>query len=87
VAGGKGTINGLLQPGEIGTIVISTRYNAKMKANGCKCTYANGAVKVAKVKTLESTPCSRASEIDAFLWNRLSSALKAETCASAAERP
>jgi hypothetical protein len=53
VAGGKGTINGLLQPGEIGTITISTPYNAKMKSNNWNFTHANGTVKPAKVKTLE----------------------------------
>jgi hypothetical protein len=45
VGGGKGAINGLLQPGEIQTIVIETPYNAKMKANNYNFSHANGAVK------------------------------------------
>jgi hypothetical protein len=53
VAGGKGTINGLLQPGEIGTITINTPYNAKMKSNNWNFTHANGTVHPAKVKSLE----------------------------------
>jgi hypothetical protein len=44
VAGGKGVINGLLQPGEIQTIVIETPYNAKMKANQWVFSHANGTV-------------------------------------------
>jgi hypothetical protein len=53
VAGGRGTINGLLQPGEIQTITIETPYNAKMSSNNWNFTHANGSVKPAKVKTLE----------------------------------
>ena len=44
VAGGKGVINGLLQPGELQTIVISTPYNAKMKQNNWNFSHANGTV-------------------------------------------
>jgi hypothetical protein len=54
VAGGRGTINGLLQPGEIATIEITTPYSAKMSSNNWNFTHANGTVKVAKVKTLEA---------------------------------
>ena len=53
VAGGRGVINGLLQPGEIQTITIDTPYSAKMKSNNWNFTHANGTVKPAKVKTLE----------------------------------
>ena len=53
VAGGRGVINGLLQPGEIQTITIETPYNAKMSSNNWNFTHANGTVKPAKVKTLE----------------------------------
>jgi hypothetical protein len=45
VGGGKGAINGLLQPGEVQTIVIETPYNAKMKANNYNFSHANGQVK------------------------------------------
>jgi hypothetical protein len=44
VAGGKGVINGLLQPGEVQTIVIETPYSAKMKANQWVFSHANGTV-------------------------------------------
>ncbi len=49
VAGGKGTINGLIQPDEVQTIVISTQFNSKMSANNWNFTHANGTVKPAKV--------------------------------------
>ena len=45
VGGGKGAINGLLQPGEVQTIVIETPYNAKMKSNNYNFSHANGQVK------------------------------------------
>jgi len=54
VASNRGSINGLLQPQEIQTIVIDTPYNAKMSSNNWNFTHANGTVKVAKVKTLEA---------------------------------
>jgi len=53
VGGGKGAINGLLQPGEIQTIVIETPYNPKMSSNAWNFSHANGTVKTSKVKTLD----------------------------------
>jgi hypothetical protein len=53
VTGGKGSINGLLQPGEIQVIVIETPYNAQMNGNQFNFTHANGTVKPAKVAKLE----------------------------------
>jgi hypothetical protein len=53
VSGGKGSINGLLQPGEIQVIVIETPYNAKMNGNNFNFSHANGSVKPAKVAKLE----------------------------------
>ncbi len=52
VAGGKGVINGMLQPGEVQTITIETPFNAKMKANNYNFTHANGTVKPHKVAKL-----------------------------------
>jgi hypothetical protein len=52
VTGSKGVVNGLLQPGEIQTIVIETPFNAKMKANNYNFTHANGTVKPHKVTTM-----------------------------------
>ena len=53
VTGGKGGINGLLQPGEIQVITIETPYNAKMNGNQFNFSHANGTVKPAKVAKLE----------------------------------
>jgi hypothetical protein len=54
VGGGRGVINGLLQPGEVQTITIDTPYSAKMKSNNWNFTHANGTVKPAKVKSLDA---------------------------------
>src|SRR5712692_2668001 len=52
VTGGKGFINGLLQPGEVKTVEIQTPYNPKMNSNNWNFTHANGDVKPHSVKTL-----------------------------------
>ena len=54
IAGGRGVINGLLQPGEVQTITIETPYSAKMKSNNWNFTHANGTVKPTKVKSLDA---------------------------------
>lgn len=56
VAGGRGVINGMLQPGEIQTITIETPYSSRMKSNNWNFTHANGTVKPAKVKSLDAPP-------------------------------
>lgn len=53
VTGGKGVLNGLLQPGEVKTIEILTPYNAKMAANNFNFAHANGTVKPTLVKSLD----------------------------------
>jgi len=53
VTGGKGMINGLLQPGEIQTITIETPYNAKMSSNNFNFSHANGTVKPQRVPKLD----------------------------------
>jgi hypothetical protein len=60
IAGGRGVINGLLQPGEVQTITIETPYNAKMKSNNWNFTHANGTVKPNKVKSLDAPPAANA---------------------------
>jgi hypothetical protein len=55
VAGGKGVINGLLQPGEVGTVKIETAFNPKMKASNWNFSHANGAVKPHRVAKLTSS--------------------------------
>jgi len=52
VAGGKGVINGLLQPGEVGVVTIETQYNAKMKASNWNFSHANGQIKPHRVAKL-----------------------------------
>jgi hypothetical protein len=53
VTGGKGFINGLLQPGEVGEIRIETPFIAGMKANNFNFTHPNGTVKAKKVAKFE----------------------------------
>jgi len=61
VGGGKGAINGLLQPGEIQTIVIETPFNAKMKSNNYNFSHANGTIKPHKVAKMtdEKEPAAK----------------------------
>ena len=61
IAGGRGVINGLLQPGEVQTITIETPYNSKMKSNNWNFTHANGTVKLTKVKTLDAPAADAAA--------------------------
>ena len=65
VASNRGVINGLLQPQEVQTIVIDTPYNPKMSSNNWNFAHANGAVKVAKVKTLDAPKEGAAAPADA----------------------
>ncbi|MBS1819922.1 MAG: hypothetical protein JSU08_18460 [Acidobacteria bacterium] len=60
VAGGRGVINGFLQPGEVQTITIETPYNAKMKSNNWNFTHANGTVKPNKVKSMDEPAAAAA---------------------------
>jgi hypothetical protein len=53
VTGGKGVINGLLQPGEVKAVQIITPYNVKMAANNFSFAHANGTIKPTLVKALE----------------------------------
>ena len=62
IPGGKGIINGLLQPGETKTVEIQTPYNPKMKANQWKFSHANGDVKpnkVAKIVAGDAEPAAK----------------------------
>ena len=64
IGGGKGVINGLLQPGEVQTITIETPFNPKMKSNNYNFTHANGTVKPQQVAKLEA-PATRRSRREA----------------------
>ena len=61
IPGGKGVVAGLLQPGEIQTIVIETPFNAKMKANNYNFSHANGTIKPHKVPKMtdEKEPAAK----------------------------
>jgi hypothetical protein len=58
VAGSRGFINGLLQPGEVQVITIETPFNGKMKSNNWNFSHANGTVKVTRVKSLDAPPAA-----------------------------
>jgi hypothetical protein len=53
VTGGRASINGLLQPGEVGTLKIETPFAAGMKSNNWIFTHANGEVKAKKVAKID----------------------------------
>jgi hypothetical protein len=52
IAGGKGYVNGLLQPGEVKTVRVETPFNAKMTSSNYKFTHANGTVNPKRVDKL-----------------------------------
>ena len=55
IPGGKGVINGLLQPGEVQTIEIRTPVNANMSASMLQFSHANGTVpKPHSVKSMDA---------------------------------
>jgi hypothetical protein len=53
VTGGRGEVKGLLQPGEIQTIVIETPYKTGMSSNNYNFSHANGSVKPTRVQKLD----------------------------------
>lgn len=53
VVGSKSSVNGLLQPGEVQTITITTPWRAAMTSNNYNFSHANGTVKPQKVDKLE----------------------------------
>jgi hypothetical protein len=52
--GGEGVINGLLQPGEVQTIEISTPFKEGMTSNSWNFLHANGSCKPHLVKSLDA---------------------------------
>jgi hypothetical protein len=67
IAGGKGFVNGLLQPGEVQTVKVETQYNPKMNSSNYKFTHANGSVMPKKVDKLDegNTPGKAAAKAPA----------------------
>ena len=53
IAGGRGILKGLLQPGEVQTITVESPYNAKMSANQYRFSHANGGITPHQVAKLE----------------------------------
>ena len=53
LTGGRGSIAGLLQPGEIQTITIATPWKAGMNSNNYNFSHSNGTVKPTRVAKLE----------------------------------
>lgn len=53
IGGGKGVINGLLQPGEVQTVTIETPWKVGMLSNNYNFTHANGTVKPHLVKSFD----------------------------------
>ena len=54
VGGGKGVINGLLQPAEVQTIEIRTPVNPNMGSSKWSFSHANGAVKQHEVRSFDA---------------------------------
>ena len=59
VTGNKGFIDGVLQPGEIGKVVVETPYKAGMSRPSMKFTHAYGSVKEMRVKKLVPDPVKK----------------------------
>jgi hypothetical protein len=53
IPGGEAVINGLLQPGEVGTLEIRTPVNLKMAQSQLQFSHANGTIKPKSVKSIE----------------------------------
>jgi hypothetical protein len=53
LTGGRGVIRGLLQPGEVQTVVIETPFKPGMNANNFNFSHANGTIKPTRVPKLE----------------------------------
>ena len=61
IPGGEGVINGLLNPGEIGTIEIRTPYSDKLTSNSWNFLHANGSVKPHSVKSFDAAAATTTS--------------------------
>ena len=55
VSGNKGSIDGLLQPGEVKPVVVETPIELKMSRSAMTFTHANGTVKEKRVPKLVPT--------------------------------
>jgi hypothetical protein len=62
IPGGKGVVNGLLQPGEVQTVEIRTPANPNMQTSMLQFSHANGAIKPHAVKSLDAPKEAAASK-------------------------
>ena len=62
ITGGRGIINGLLQPGEVQVITIETPYKNGMSSNNYNFKHVNGTVKPKRVPKLEG-PASTTAKV------------------------
>jgi hypothetical protein len=58
---GSGTVDGLLQPGEVQELTFEVPFNAKMLSNNYQFSHANGTVKVEKVAKFPEPPAPNPS--------------------------
>jgi len=61
VAGGRGVIQGLLQPDEVQTVTIQTPYDARMSSNNWNFSHVNGTVvpkRVPKIDVPKTAPAT-----------------------------
>jgi hypothetical protein len=65
VTASSDAINGLLQPGEVGTLTVSTPYNPKMLQNNWAFSHANGSVKPKRVDKFEGADDAKDSKAPA----------------------
>jgi hypothetical protein len=61
VSGGRGVINGVIQPGEVANVTIETPFNARMQTNNFVFSHVNGTVKPRKVAKLEPPAAAAAT--------------------------
>jgi hypothetical protein len=59
IAGGKGMLKGLLQPGEVQTVTVESPFNAKMSANQYRFSHANGGITPHLVAKLEGETAAK----------------------------
>jgi hypothetical protein len=62
ITGGRGVVEGLLQPNEVRTVVIETPWVAGMNANNYNFSHANGTIKPTRVPKLETPPAAPAAK-------------------------
>ena len=65
VTGTKGTVNGLLQPGEVQAVTLQTPWKAGMTSNQYVFSHVNGTVKPQRVAKLDAPPADATAQAGA----------------------